>query len=123
MGITSHKISSLYPHILNSMRHCLLTITFYSFCNHETLHGFVCAVVSNSNFSTISMDTKLSVIPLSIITLHSLYLLLQAFLDKFFFCTAFSTSIFVFKKTFLNIMDIPSSIPFASIFSFYTSKM
>jgi hypothetical protein len=123
MGITSHRSSSLYPHILNSTKHCLVTITWCPFCNHETLYGFGCVVVSSSNFSTISVDTKLSVLPLSIITLHTLYLVLQVVLKRLFLCTGFSTYAFGFKRTFLNIRDLPSSAPSASTSLLCSSEM
>jgi hypothetical protein len=123
MGITSHRISSLYPPILNSTKHCLVTITWCPFYNHETLYGFGCAVVSNSNFSTISVDIKFSVLPLSIITLQTLSLVLQAVLKRLFLCTGFSTSASGFKRNFLNIRDVPSSAPYASTFLLRASKM
>jgi hypothetical protein len=123
MGITSHTNSSLYPPILNSTKHCLVTITWCPFYNHETLYGSRCAFVSSSNFSTISMDTKLSVLPLSIITLHTLSLVLQAVLNRLFLCTVFLTFAYGFKRTFLIIRDVPSSAPSASTFSLCASEM
>jgi hypothetical protein len=123
MGITSHRISCLYPPILNSTKHCLVTITWCPFCNHETFYGFRCAIISSSNLSTISMDTKLSVLPLSIITLHTLSLVLQVVLKRLFLYTGFSTSTSVFKRTFLNIRDVPSSTPSTSTFLLYASEM
>jgi hypothetical protein len=111
MGITSHKISSLYPPILNSTNYCLVTITWCPFCNQETLYGFGCAIVFSSNFSTISMYTKLSVLPLLIITLHTLPLVLQVVWKRLFLYTGLSTSASGFKITFLNIRDLPSSSP------------
>jgi hypothetical protein len=113
MGImTSHKISYLYPPILNSTRHCLVIVTWLPFCNHETLYEVGCAVISSSNLSTISVDTKLSVFPLSIITLHTISLVLQAVLNRLFLCTGFSTSSSSFKRTFFIIKYLPYSTPF-----------
>jgi hypothetical protein len=123
MGITSHRFSSLYPPILNSTKHCLVTITWCPFCNHETLYGSGCAVVSSSNLSTISVDTKLSVLPLSIITLHTLSLVLQVVLNRLFLCTGFLTSASGFKRTFLIIRDVPSSAPSSSTFPLCASEM
>jgi hypothetical protein len=98
MGITSHIISSLYPPILNSTKHCLVTITYCPLCNHETLYGFGCVVVSISNLSTIYVDIKLSVLPLSIITLHTLSLVLKVVLKRLFLCTGLSTSAFFLRE-------------------------
>jgi hypothetical protein len=123
MGITSRRISSLYPPILKLSKHCLVTVTWCPFYNHETLYGLGCAVVSSSNFSTISVDTKLSVLPLSIITLHTLSLVLQVVLKRLFLCTSFSTYASGFKRTFLNIRDLPSSSPSASTFPLCDSEM
>jgi hypothetical protein len=123
MGITSHIISSLYPPILNSAKHYLVTITWFPFCNHETLYGFGCAVVSSSSFSTISVDTRLSMLPLSIINLHTLYLVLKAILNRLFLYTVFSIFASGFKRTFLNIRDLPSSTPSASTFPLCDSQM
>ena len=121
MGITSHIIFFLYPPILNSTKHCLVTITWCPFYNHETLYGFGCVIVSSSNFSTISVDTKLSVLPLSIITFHTLSLVLQVVLKRLFLCTCLSTSTSGFKRTFLNIKDLPSFAPSISTFIFCAS--
>jgi hypothetical protein len=108
MGITSHRISSLYPPILISTRHCLAIVTWCPFFNHETLYGLGCVVVFSSNFSTIPMDTRLSILSLSMITLHTLSLVLQAILKRLFLCTSFSIFASGFKRTFLNIRDAPS---------------
>jgi hypothetical protein len=123
MGITSHGISSLYPPILISTRHCLVIITWCPFCSHETLYGLGCAIVFNSNFSTISVDTRLSVLPLSMITLHTLSLVLQAVLKRLFLCTGFSIYASGFKRTFLNIRDALSSAPSASTSLCLASEM
>ena len=114
MGITSHRISSLYPPILISTGHCLAIVTWCPFYSHETLYGLGCAVVFSSNFSTISVDTRLSVLPLSMTTLHTLSLVLKVVLKRLFLCTSFSISAYGFKRTFFNIRDAPSSAPSAS---------
>jgi hypothetical protein len=123
MGITSHRISSLYLPILISTKHCLVIVTWCPFCRNETLYGFGCEVVFRPNFSTISMDTRLLVLPLSMITLHTLSLVLQAVLKRLFLCTGFSISASGFKRTFLNIRDAPSSTPYASTSLHCSSEM
>jgi hypothetical protein len=123
MGITSHVISSLYPPILISTRHCLVIITCCPFCSHETLYGLGCAVVFSSNFSTIYVDTRLSVLPLSMITLHTSSLVLQAVLKRLFLCTGSSISASGFKRTFLNIRDAPSSALSSSTYLHCASEM
>jgi hypothetical protein len=80
------------------------------------LYGVGCPVVSSSNFSTISVDTKLSVHPLSIIPLHTFSLVLQVVLNKLFHCIGFSTSGSDFKRTFFIIRYFSSSMPSASHF-------
>jgi hypothetical protein len=60
-------------------------------------------------FSTIFVDTKLSVLPLSMITLHTLSLVLQAVLNKLFLWIGSLTSFSGFMRTFLIMSDLPSS--------------
>jgi hypothetical protein len=94
-----------------------------SFCNHETLYGLRCAIVSNSIFSTIFVDTILSVLPLSTIIFHTLSLFLQAILNKLFLWTGFSTSFSGFARIFLIIRDIPPSTYSSSTFHLFTYEM
>jgi hypothetical protein len=68
-----------------------------------------------------SLDVQLSpaplsppsmwILPLSIITLHTLSLFLQVVLNRFLLWTGFSIFGSGFKRTFLNIRDFPSSAP------------
>jgi hypothetical protein len=69
------------------------------------------------------VDTRLSVLPLSTITLHTLSLVLQAVLNKFFLWTGFSISFSGFKIIFLIIKDLLPSTSSASTFFFCASKM
>jgi hypothetical protein len=55
------------------------------------------------------VDTKLSVLPLSMITLHTLSLVLQAVLNKLFLWTGSCTSFSGFTRDFLIMSDLPSS--------------
>ena len=114
MGITSHRISSLYPPILILTRHCLVIVAWCPFCSHETLYGLGSVVIFSSSFSTISVDTTFPVLPLSMITFQIMSFVLQAVLKRLFLCTGFSIFVSGFKRTFLNIRDAPSSSPSAS---------
>jgi hypothetical protein len=123
MRSTSHRISSLYSPILNSTKHYLVTVTWCHFCNHETLYGFGCGSVSSSNFSNIFLETKFSVLPLPIIALNTMSFVLQVVLNRLFLCTGFSTSASGFRRTFLNIRDVPSYAPFSLTFLLYASEI
>jgi hypothetical protein len=103
--------------------HCLVIVSWCPFCSHETLYGLGCAVVFNSNFSTVSLDTRLSVLPLLMISLHTFSLVFQDVLTRLFLCTGFSISASSFKRTFLNIRDDPSSAPSASTSLHCASEM
>src|SRR5271156_2454372 len=102
----SNSTSSWYPPILNFTRHCSLTMTLWSSCTQAIRYGCGCFHLLSFNFVTISSDTKLSVLPLSIITSQHLPSHLHLVRNRFLLC---SGSFSPLNKTLLLISVSPLS--------------
>src|SRR5271156_4623171 len=83
----SHSTSSWYLPILNFTRHCSLTMTLWSSCTQAIRYGCGCFCLLSFNFVTISSDTKLSVLPLSIITSQNLPSYLHLVRNRLLLCS------------------------------------
>ena len=109
----------IYMHTWNSTSLCSLTNNWWPFWNHETLYGVGCFNLFNLIFSTISLETRFSVLPLLITTLQHFPPTLQTILNKVLLYASLVVSLVGFNKTLFIIKASPDFGTFSAI-STYT---
>ena len=103
-NIHRHHITKYYVLVIPNLQVDLTLLAnkqLITILQPQTLYGIGCFVFGNFNFSITSMETKLSMLPPSMITFQHLPCTLHTVLNNAFHCGVSSTSLTCFNNTYL----------------------